>query len=133
MKKYYFDSSFIIALALENDSNKEKALELRDLLSEDCYIGDNVIEEVVNVVNLKGDAEKAETMYYFMIDNFKIINEHAIPHYNSKTIKIFNKFDGKLSFTDSGMIVTVIEYDLDYLVTFDKEFAKEKRINVIGI
>ena len=53
MSKYFFDSSFIIALALDNDSNKSKALELTDLLSEECYIGDNVIEEVVNVVRCK--------------------------------------------------------------------------------
>ncbi|MBQ2651946.1 MAG: type II toxin-antitoxin system VapC family toxin [Methanobrevibacter sp.] len=133
MSKYFFDSSFIIALALDNDSNKSKALQLTDLLSEEGYISNNVIEEVVNVVNLKGDAKKAETMYYFMRDNFKVINEHEIPHYNTKTINLFKKFKGKLSFTDSSMIVTVLEYDIDYLVTFDKEFKREERINVVGI
>ena len=133
MSKYFFDSSFIIALALDNDSNKTKALELTDLLSEECYIGDNVIEEVVNVVNLKGDANKAETLYNFMMDNFKIINEHEIPNYNTKTIKVFKKFNGKLSYTDSSMIVTVLEYNIDFLVTFDKQFKREERITVVGI
>lgn len=133
MSKYFFDSSFIIALALDNDSNKSKALELTDLLSEECYIGDNMIEEVVNVVNLKGDANKAETLYNFMMDNFKIINEHEIPNYNTKTIKIFKKFNGKLSYTDSSMIVTVLEYNIDFLVTFDKQFKREERITVLGI
>lgn len=133
MSKYFFDSSFIIALALDNDSNKSKALELTDLLSEECYIGDNVIEEVVNVVNLKGDANKAKTLYNFMMDNFKIINEHEIPNYNTKTIKVFKKFNGKLSYTDSSMVVTVLEYNIDYLVTFDKQFGREERINVVGI
>ena len=133
MSKYFFDSSFIIALALDNDSNKSKALELTDLLSEECYIGDNVIEEVVNVVNLKGDANKAETLYNFMMDNFKIINEHEIPNYNTKTIKVFKKFNGKLSYTDSSMIVSVLEHNIDYLVTFDNEFKREERIAVVGI
>ncbi len=133
MTKYFFDSSFIIALALDNDSNKSKALQLTDLLSEECYIGNNVIEEVVNVVNLKGDAEKAEIMYYFMMDNFKVINEHEIPNYNTKTIKMFKKFKGKLSYTDSSMVVTVLEYNIDFLVTFDKEFKREEQINVVGI
>ena len=133
MSKYFFDSSFIIALALDNDGNKSKALELTDLLSEECYIGDNVIEEVVNVVNLKGDANKAETLYNFMMDNFKIINEHEIPNYNTKTIKEFKKFNGKLSYTDSSMIVTVLEYNIDFLVTFDKQFKREERITVVGI
>lgn len=133
MSKYFFDSSFIIALALDNDSNKSKALELTDLLSEECYIGDNVIEEVVNVVNLKGDANKAETLYNFMMDNLKIINEHEIPNYNTKTIKVFKKFNGKLSYTDSSMIVSVLEHNIDYLVTFDNEFKREERITVVGI
>lgn len=133
MSKYFFDSSFIIALALDNDSNKSKALELTDLLSEECYIGDNVIEEVVNIVNLKGDANKAETLYNFMMDNFKIINEHEIPNYNTKTIKVFKKFNGKLSYTDSSMIVSVLEHNIDYLVTFDNEFKREERITVLGI
>ena len=133
MSKYFFDSSFIIALALDNDSNKTKALELTDLLSGECYIGDNVIEEVVNVVNLKGDANKAETLYNFMMDNFKIINEHEIPNYNTKTIKVFKKFNGKLSYTDSSMIVSVLEHNIDYLVTFDNEFKREERITVVGI
>ena len=133
MSKYFFDSSFIIALALDNDSNKSKALELTDLLSEECYIGDNVIEEVVNVVNLKGDANKAETLYNFIMDNFKIINEHEIPNYNTKTIKVFKKFNGKLSYTDSSMIVSVLEHNIDYLVTFDNEFKREERITVVGI
>lgn len=133
MSKYFFDSSFIIALALDNDSNKSKALELTDLLSEECYIGDNVIEEVVNVVNLKGDANKAETLYNFMMDNFKIINEHEIPNYNTKIIKVFKKFNGKLSYTDSSMIVSVLEHNIDYLVTFDNEFKREERITVLGI
>ena len=133
MSKYFFDSSFIIALALDNDSNKSKALKLTNLLSEECYIGDNVIEEVVNVVNLKGDANKAETLYNFMMDNFKIINEHEIPNYNTKTIKVFKKFNGKLSYTDSSMIVSVIEYNIDFLVTFDKQFKREERITVVGI
>ena len=105
MSKYFFDSSFIIALALDNDSNKSKALELTDLLSEECYIGDNVIEE----------------------------NEHEIPNYNTKTIKVFKKFNGKLSYTDSSMIVSVLEHNIDYLVTFDNEFKREERITVVGI
>ena len=92
-----------------------------------------MIEEVVNVVNLKGDANKAETLYNFMMDNFKIINEHEIPNYNTKTIKIFKKFNGKLSYTDSSMIVTVLEYNIDFLATFDKQFKREERITVLGI
>ena len=43
-----------------------------------------------------------------------------------------NKFNGKLSFTDSAMIVTVIEYDLDYLRYWmnSKLFFRQVKQNV---
>lgn len=131
--KHFIDSSFLIALALDKDTNKEKAIRLSEVLTEECYISDNIIDEVVTVVNLKGNYTQAIKMYHFMIDNFKIINEHEIVNFNEKSINIFEKFQGKLSFTDSAIIVTMLEYNIDNLVSFDKEFGKEDRINVIGI
>ena len=133
MRKIFLDSSFLIALALEKDTNKEKAIELSSVLSEECYISDNIINEVVTVVNLKGNYTQAIKMYHFMIDNLKILNEHEIVNYNEKTIQMFEKFKGNLSFTDSAIIVTMFEYSIENLVSFDKQFGKEKRINVIGI
>ena len=133
MKKYFIDSSFLIALVLDKDTNKEKAIDLSKMLSEDCYISDNIINEVVTVVNLKGNYTQAITMYHFMIDNFKIIREHEIINYNEKTVHVFEKFKGKLSFTDSAIIVTMLEYGIENLISFDKQFGREKKINVIGI
>ena len=45
----------------------------------------------------------------------------------------FNKHNGKLGFTDSGIITTMVEHDIGKLVTFDKAFKKESRIEAIGI
>lgn len=133
MTKNFIDSSFLIALALDKDTNKEKALELSNVLSEDCYISDNIINEVVTVVNLKGNYAQAIRMYHYMNDNFKILNEHEIVNYNEKTIHIFEKFKGKLSFTDSAIIVTMVENGIENLVSFDKEFKREDCITVIGV
>lgn len=72
-------------------------------------------------------------MYHFMIDNFKIINEHGIVNYNDKTICIFKKHKGKLSFTDSSIITTMKEFKINNLVSFDKEFKKVDEINLIGL
>lgn len=133
INKNFIDSSYLIALALDKDANKEKAIELSNLLVEDCYISENIINEVVTVVNLKGDYKQAITMYHYMMDNFKIINEYEISNYNEKTIHIFEKFKGKLSFTDSAIIVAMLEYGIENLISFDKQFGREERINVIGI
>lgn len=129
----FLDTSFIIALAFDNDENNNKAVELKNIISENCYINNSIINEVVTVSNNKGDSTKASIMYKFLIDNFKIINEYEIVNYNSKTLMNFEKHEGRLSFTDSGIITTMLEYDIEELVTFDKAFDKEDRLKVIGL
>ena len=130
--KIFLDSSFIIALAFDKDENNEKAVELVNILEKDCYINNSIVNEVVTVSNNKGDYDKAGTMFNFLIDNFTIINEYNISNYNSKTMLNFNKHKGKLGFTDSVIITTMVEYDIKKLVTFDKGFKKESQIEVIG-
>ena len=131
--KVFLDTSFIIALAFDNDDNNKSAIELKNVFSEDCYINNSILNEVVTVLNNKGDSTKAKIMFNFLIDNFTIINEYNIINYNSKTMFTFNKHEGKLRFTDSGIITTMVEHDIGKLVTFDKAFKKESRIEVIGI
>ncbi|MBR2558455.1 MAG: type II toxin-antitoxin system VapC family toxin [Methanobrevibacter sp.] len=133
LEKIFIDSSFIIALAFENDTNNARAVEIKDILFEDCYINNSIVNEVVTVSNNLGDSAKAGIMFNFMIDNFTIINEYDIVNYNSKTMINFNKHNGKLGFTDSGIITTMVEHDIGKLVTFDKAFKKESRIEAIGI
>ena len=49
--KYFVDSSYIIALIKEDDSLHDKSLEFLDLLdSNDCYINDLIINEVITVI-----------------------------------------------------------------------------------
>ena len=43
--KYFLDTSFIMALVLDSDSNHEKALKLAYALNEDCFINNNVLNE----------------------------------------------------------------------------------------
>lgn len=131
--KVFLDTSFILALAFDNDDNNKSAVDLKNVFSEDCYINNSILNEVVTVSNNKGDSTKAKIMFNFLIDNFTIINEYNITNYNSKTMLTFNKHEGKLSFTDSGIITTMVEHDIGKLVTFDKAFKKESRIEVIGI
>ncbi|MBE6499690.1 MAG: PIN domain-containing protein [Methanobrevibacter thaueri] len=133
MRKIFIDSSYLIAIALDNDSNKEKALELSELLSEECYISDKVINEVVTVVNSRGNYTQAVTVYHYMVDNFKIVNDYEVANYNEKIIQIFAKYEGNLSFTDSAIIVLMLELGIDDLLSFDHGFKREGRINVIGI
>ena len=131
LEKIFLDTSFIIALAFDNDENNKRAANLLNILEEDCYINNGVLNEVVTVSNNKGDYTKAEKMFNFLIDNFTIINEYSIINYNSKTMVNFSKHNGKLSFIDSGIITTMVEHNIKKLVTFDKAFKKEDQVEVI--
>jgi predicted nucleic acid-binding protein len=132
-EKVFLDTSFIIALAFDNDENNKRAVEFKNILSEDCYINNSIVNEVVTVSNNKGDSTKAGIMFNFLVDNFTIINEYNIINYNDKTMFNFNNHNGKLSFTDSGIITTMVEHDIKKLVTFDKAFKNESQIEIIGL
>ena len=141
MKKVFLDTSFILAYVNSNDELHENALRLEDaenILSQNCYINNNVLNEVLTLTGMKINIDAAEEIYYGLIDSFEILNEHAIFNYTAKTFNIFKKIvktnskKTKLSFTDSSIILTMKESNISDLVSFDKQFKNFNEINLIG-
>lgn len=136
--KYFLDTSFIMALVLNSDANYDKAVKLDYILNEKCFINNNVLNEVLTLTGRKINIDSAKEIYYNLIDSFEVLNEYNILNYNSENFKIFEKYIGinsnktKLSFTDSSIILTMKEFEIDSLVTFDKEFKRVEGINLIG-
>ncbi len=137
--KYFLDTSFIMALVLDSDANYNKAVKLDYILNENCFINNNVLNEVLTLTGRKINIDSAKEIYYNLIDSFEVLDEYDILNYNSENLKIFEKYIGinsnktKLSFTDSSIILTMKEFEIDSLVTFDKEFKRIEDINLIGI
>ena len=137
--KYFLDTSFIMALVLDSDANYNKAGKLDYILNENCFINNNVLNEVLTLTGRKINIDSAKEIYYNLIDSFEVLDEYDILNYNSENLKIFEKYIGinsnktKLSFTDSSIILTMKEFEIDSLVTFDKEFKRIEDINLIGI
>lgn len=137
--KYFLDTSFIMALVLNSDANYNKAVKLDYILNEKCFINNNVLNEVLTLTGRKINIDSAKEIYYNLIDSFEVLDEYDILNYNSENLKIFEKYIGinsnktKLSFTDSSIILTMKEFEIDSLVTFDKEFKRIEDINLIGI
>ena len=46
---------------------------------------------------------------------------------------IYEKFDTKLSYTDSSIIYIMKEEGINNLISFDKEFKRVEGINLIGL
>ena len=92
------------------------------------------MNECVSVsFNKSKDLDISQEVYYILVDNFKIIDEYEILNFNDKTMDIFKKHEGKLSFTDSGIITTMVENEIECLLTFDNQFKYEDSIRVIGV
>lgn len=142
MKKVFLDTSFILAYVNSNDELHENALRLEkveNVLSQDCYINNNVLNEVLTLTGRKINIKAAEEIYYGMIDSFEILNEYNIFNYTAKAFDIFKRNIGKnsektkLSFTDSSIILTMQESNIHDLVSFDQEFKNFNEINLIGL
>ncbi|WP_296807599.1 type II toxin-antitoxin system VapC family toxin [uncultured Methanobrevibacter sp.] len=142
MKKVFLDTSFILAYVNSNDELHDNALRLEEaenILSQDCYINNNVLNEVLTLTGRKMNVDAAEEIYYGLIDSFEILNEYTIFNYTAKTFDIFKKIVGtnskktKLSFTDSSIILTMQESNITDLVSFDQQFKNFNAINMIGL
>ncbi len=142
MIKVFLDTSFILAYLNSNDELHKNALKLEkseNILSQDCYINNNVLNEVLTLTGRKISIAAAEEVYYGLIDSFEILNEYNISNYTAKTLDIFKKIVGtnskktKLSFTDSSIILTMQESNISDLVSFDHQFKNFNEINLIGL
>ena len=137
MKKYFLDTSLIMALILDSDFNYKKAIKLEYILNEECYINNNVLNEVLTLTGRKLNIDSAREVYYSLIDKFNLLNEYEIVNYTSETFNIFETYIGvnsnktKLSFTDSSIILTMKAFNIDTLVSFDEEFKRIKEITLI--
>ena len=133
MRTLFLDSSFLIAYILNNDSLHEKAVEIvhqKDIFNKyKCCISNDIINEVITIIGNKGGLNKATESYYILKDSFTILNENNILNFNDEVMNIYMEYNTKLSFTDSAILRIIEEYDVDYLLTFDKllnKSAKEK-------
>ena len=141
MRKVFLDTSFILGLVNSDDELHENAIKLEEgenILSQDCYINNNVLNEVLTLTGGKINIDAAEETYYGLIDSFEILNEYNIVNYTSKTFDIFKRVVGpnskktKLSFTDSSIILTMKESNITELISFDQQFKHFDEINLIG-
>lgn len=127
------DTSFIVALFRKNEDAYKIAKKNKHIINEhDCYTTNYVLNEVVTIVSMRTkDIKLTKKAYYFILDNFTIINEQDTPNFNSQVMNLFEKYNEKtfhLRFIDCSLILFYKRYNLDYIVTFDKWFKKVKEI-----
>ena len=138
MTKLFIDSSFIIPIFKRNDTNRQLVKNNKEILTNsECYISNSILQEITTVVMMKTkDIELTKKAYYFLIDNFTIVNEYEIEKYNDKVFSLFKKYNKntyKASFVDCSSIVIAKEFEIDYVVSLDKFFSKFDEVDLLEL
>ncbi len=143
--KLLLDTNFIVAYILPEDELHNRAVKLENTekisSSNECYISNQIITEVVNVIGQNDSVEIAKNAYNMMMDNFICINEYEIPGFNNSVLSTYKRLNRKkdknlkvkhrLGFTDCAIITTAKLYNLEAIVSFDKAFLKNNMIKII--
>ena len=85
MRKIFLDTSFIMGFVNSNDELHENAIKLEEaenILSRDCCINNNVLNEVLTLTGRKINIDAAEETYYGLIENtrFFLTKSNKIKH-----------------------------------------------------
>ncbi len=144
MSKLLLDTNFIVAAILPNDELHERAVELEMneniVSSNECYVSNQIVTEVMNILGQKDSVEVAKNAYNMMKDNFIWINEYEIPDFNDSVLSTYKRLNRrrdkdlmarhKLGFTDCSIITSAKMFSLDAIVSFDDDFL---RIDIVDI
>lgn len=145
MSKLLLDTNFIVAAILPNDELHERAvkLEIKENLtvSNECYVSNQIVSEVMNILGQKDSVEVAKNTYNMMKDNFIWINEYEIPDFNDSVLSTYKRLNRrrdkdlkakhKLGFTDCSIITTAKLFSLDSIVSFDENFIRNDMVDII--
>lgn len=138
MVKLFIDTSFIIPIFKRNDTNREIIKKNKNILLEnECFISNGVFQEVITVLMMKTkDIELTKKAFYFLVDNFTILNEQDIERYNDRVFSIFKKYNAttyKASYVDCSSVVIFKQFNLDYVVSLDKFFERFEEISILEL
>ena len=137
--KIMFDTNFIVAYILTSDESHQRAILLEDnenIFDNERFITNHIVDEVVTIIGQKSNPELALKTYRFLKDNFTIINEYDCFDFNDRVMARYNKMNNhnkqRFGFTDSSIIETAKLFDIDSIVTFDKEFENNDEVDIIS-
>lgn len=127
MSNLFIDSSFLVSLFRQDDDNHELIKQNRNILEDNkCFISNGIVTEVITVLMMRTKNKQLTNLaYYFMQDNFTIVNEYEISEYNDKVFSVFKNYNVnsyKVSFIDCSSVIISNHFGFDYVVALDNGF-----------
>lgn len=138
MSKIFVDTSFIISLFRKNDSNHELTKKFSYLIDKnECYISNAILIEIITVLMKRTkNMQLVKTVYFYLNDNFIIINEYDIEDYNKKVFDVFQKYNQntyKVSYVDCSSIVISNYFNIGTVLSLDNGFKLFDEIDLFEL
>jgi uncharacterized protein len=133
----FLDSSFLVAFAVDEDTNHPRAVEVMQSFANAGYgppvISDYVFDETATVAFLRTkEIRNARMIGDAMLKAFRIlkVNDDVF----REAWRMFRRQKGtKYSFTDCTSVTLMEQNDIGIIATFDREFLVHKEFDAIGV
>ncbi len=127
MNMIFIDSSFLIALANDNDQWHQRAVKiLKKVIKHQNIISTIHISETITLIGSISGGKVADEIYQYIKDNYKIIDATIDLLDNSR--EKYLTYDGTISLADSLAIEIMEKQGIIEIASFDSDFDKIKGI-----
>ncbi|HLC86176.1 MAG TPA: PIN domain-containing protein [Candidatus Nanoarchaeia archaeon] len=117
------DTSFLVALFIEEDELHEKSINELEKNKKEILITDRILEETFTVICYKKGVDYALMIFEKLKNNKDIIFYQLSEEEIKKIYEIIKKFRKKLSFADYTVIYLALK-DNEKILCFDEELNK---------
>ena len=131
--KVILDSDFLITLMDEKDKYNKDSLYVLHALQKVPHVEiimDCVINEVISMLSRRyggeggeGDFHRALSLIEEKIPKARIIWIYPkVPELYDGVIKVMKKYRGKLNFHDAMIVIMMLNSNIEYIISLDKDF-----------
>jgi len=121
------DTTFFVAIFVDNDQWHEKALKISDYVeNKEKIITNQIISETITMICNKVGAKESKRIYDYLIDNCTIINETREMY--DKSMDTLLKYNCKLSLADATSIEIMKKLKIHEIASFDSDFDNKEGI-----
>ena len=127
----FFDSSYLIGLFVKNDDYYESAHFLKDYLSHETILINSVVfVEVLNSLKMTKHGVNYENdldvLFGFLWDD--VVFHHLEHDDYRRSFELFKYYGQSINFSDCTILLTMIDYGVNKIVSFDSDFDKVNSI-----
>lgn len=123
------DSSALVSLATDTDSNHNRAIDISRLIKADeisIIIPGDIFTETINVLGKKADHQTAVGAAEAITNSKEFVIAEATENIRNRALDIFKNQPASVSFTDCLVMAFADHYHTKQIFGFDEIFRKNK-------